>query len=171
MMGTFTFGKVGDLTVYGGIPCDIKDAWDCFVDCADIFFTDYDNVYDANSWACFAATRITDVALARNKAGEICCISYVMPETADSLCFHAGCRPDHRKPSISIPCAQLAIRYFFLTHQVRRMSVVGLWKNRVARLCAMKLGFTIDGRPRSIAPVKGEFLDVYYGSLLRKEVM
>lgn len=163
-------GTYEDLSVVGGIPDDIAAAWPALVDCRAEFFNDYDMVYDEESWVNFARTRISDFAVARDRAGQLCCVSYIIPETAYSIVFHAFSFPDYRKPDITMACASMAIRYFFSKYPVHRISTVGRWDNRVARLTAIKLGFTIEGHLREYVPYSGVMQDIYYGSILRREV-
>lgn len=169
-MNVIKLGEVDGLTVYGGIPSDFADSWDCLEDCHQDFFGDDDRVTDRESFKRFAKERIVDVSFARDEAGVIRCVAYIVREGARGACFHGYCSKDYRTPAISLPCAALAIRYFLTAHWLPRLSVLGRWANRVGRMYAMRQGFTIEGRLRKFMHHRGQHVDAYYGSILREEV-
>lgn len=162
-------GEFGKLRVFGGIPSDIARTWPALFDCAG-FFNDYIPIADEHALARFFQNQVVESAFARDTNNEIVCVSYVMQETPVSLCFHAYSHPSARKPGITLNCGRMFIKYFFETFPIVRLSTVGAWENRVARITAARLGFKIEGRLRSMAPYNGEFKDCYYGSILRSEV-
>jgi len=163
-------GAVGDLAVYGGIPEDFFDSWACLEDCHSSFFADDSGIHDRASFEKFCRRKVLDVAVSREASGRIVCAGYIIPEARYAACFHGYCAPKYRSPDISIPCARLGLRYFFRRYGFERISVLGRWGNRVARLYAMRQGFTIEGRLRSYLRHKGQFVDAYFGSMLKGEV-
>ena len=158
------------LTFHGGIPEDFADAWDAVKDCAAAFFEDAAGVRDQESFAAWARAHIADAFIIRDADSRIVCVSYIVREGRKGACYHGFCRPGFRSPSITDPGSKAAIRYFMTAHWLERLSVLGCWRNRVARLYAKRQGFTIEGRLRKFAQFGGEYVDCYYGSILRGEV-
>lgn len=162
-------GRQGEVVLWGGIPSDIGRTWVSLFDCAG-FFNDLFCVTDERSLAEFFQRNVLDAAFARDIDGEIVSVAYVVPETPFSLCFHAYSHPRARKPAFTIPCAKAAIRYFFESFPIVKLTTIGRWEDRLARLVAARLGFRMEGRLRSAAPYNGEFKDCYYGSILKTEI-
>lgn len=162
-------GTVGPLTVYGGIPQDFFDSWACLEDCHSTFFPQESGIKDQETFARFCRKEVLDVIVAREPSGRIVCAGYVIREDIHSACFHGYCAPEYRSPNISIPCARLGLRYFFRRHGFERISVLGRWGNRVARLYAVRQGFTIEGRLRRYLRYNGQYVDAYFGSMLKEE--
>ena len=160
-------GKVGDLEVFGGKPPDLFTSWDCLEDAASQFFNDLDRVAAIEDWFRFCRDKIIDACVARNSRGKICCVSYVTAQTPRSLTFHAFSGPAYRKPTISLPAATLTIAYFFRRHGLIRLDTAGRWKNRTARMTALKLGFQHEGRLRNFLPHHGVWEDYYLASIVR----
>ena len=169
-MGVVRLGTVDNLTVYGGIPDDIASAWYCIADCHEDFFDNGVSAKNSDEFADFAKANIVDAAFARDEQGIIRCFSYIVREGARGACYHGFCDKDYRKPDVSTACGLMAIRYFFVAHWLERLSTCGRWGNRVARLYAVRQGFTIEGRLRKFVWHKGKAVDAYYGSILREEV-
>lgn len=164
-------GTVTNLSVYGGIPGDFFSSWDCLQDCYRTFFDDTARVTGRKSFEGFCRRSIADVAVAREPEGRIVCVGYAVYETDHSLCFHGYCAPEYRTPEISIPCAALGIAYFFRQYPgLLRLSVLGRWSNRVARLYAMRQGFHITRLPHYLLR-DGKLIDAYFGYMLREEVL
>lgn len=162
--------KVGPLSVYGGIPEDFFDSWACLEDCYDSFFPRESGVTDRATFEKFCRKEVLDVAVVREDSGRIVCAGYVIQEAAHSACFHGYCAPDYRSPAITLTYGKFLLRYFFQRHGFERISVLGRWANRVARLYAMRQGFTIEGRLRKYLRHNGQYVDAYFGSMLKGEV-
>jgi hypothetical protein len=164
-------GEVSGLSVFGGIPRDFFTSCHCLEDCWDDFFSSMPEVKTPQDFERFCRKSVADVVVAREggPSGRIVCVGYVVYETDFSLCFHGYCAPEYRTPKVSIPCVELAIHYFFQRYpKLLRVSTVGRWGNRVARLYAVRQGFNIIRLPKYYMH-HGKLVDAYFGYILREE--
>lgn len=156
--------------MFGGKTDDFIDTFEFLKDNLNDFFSDIDDIKNIEDFKNFYNTRVLDIAVARDITGNIRLVSYCYISGYKSIAFSAYSDEKYRNPLYTVPCAKLALKYFFNKYRVNRIDVFGRLKNRMSRLISQKLGFTRVGIIRQALPHNGIIEDYFYSSILMSEV-
>jgi RimJ/RimL family protein N-acetyltransferase len=159
-------GEVEALRVIGGKCEDFVDTFDFMGN----WVSDIDWVKTKADFKLFYENNILDVCVARDKENKIVCCSYVLAGYK-SLNFTGYNREDYRSQKYSVPCAELALKYYFYKYDlVNRIDICFAENNRVVKLLSKKLGFKKIGVFPKMLPIRGIDTDYCYSTILRSEV-